>query len=403
MSIQDWTSYNRKCLTLQLGPLHVANCLTHFLLLYFRPNGNIVHNDLELKMNPYSNLPKSSFWSRSVARLKPELVDPVMQVPFLLGQHDLIATAGSCFAQHIAKTLVASGYNYLVAEDGPEDQNYGVFPARFGNIYTTRQLVQLFQRAYGLFDPEETAWQLKNGRFVDPFRPRVAPDGFGSIEELEQDRKRHLIAVQEMFERSSVFIFTLGLTEGWLSKVDGASVPLAPGVHGGDDRLDSFIFHNASVSEMVEDMRTFIDQLRTVNPAVKIILTVSPVPLVATYSNNHVLSATSYSKSALRVVAEEIVNKTDRVAYFPSYEIVTGQHNKGIFFEKDLREIKPDGVKHVMSIFKKHYLGSQPKEEDASHNSFFEEPVHCEQSSGPADLGDESIYQIICDEEAIES
>lgn len=353
-------------------------------------------------MNPYSNLPTSSFWSRAVARLKPELVDPVTHVPFVLDQDDFIATAGSCFAQHIARTLVDSGYNYLVTEDGPAELNYGVFPARFGNIYTTRQLLQLFQRAYGLFEPEENAWQLANGKFVDPFRPRVVPEGFNTVGDLEEDRKLHLRAVREMFERASVFIFTLGLTEGWRSKSDGASVPLAPGVHGGADRIGDFEFHNAGVMEMVGDMREFLDLLKTVNPSIKTILTVSPVPLIATYTDAHVLTATSYSKSALRVVAEEVVRDTGFITYFPSYEIVTAQHNKGLFFAEDLREVRPEGVRHVMSIFKKHFLDGSVQGNTKSGGEVSDLRPRGSINAGADDAADEQLYQVICDEEAIE-
>lgn len=92
-------------------------------------------------MNPYLALPDSAFWRRSVSALAPEAVDPVVDVPFRIGREDAVATAGSCFAQHISRTLVADGFRYLVTEsrpatEGARDENYGVFPARFGNIST---------------------------------------------------------------------------------------------------------------------------------------------------------------------------------------------------------------------------------------------------------------------------
>ena len=84
--------------------------------------------------NPYSELPDQAFWSRSVSRLTHDEVDPVGHVPFKISRRDLIATAGSCFAQHIARTLAREGFNYLVTETGPAEAGYGMFPARFGNI-----------------------------------------------------------------------------------------------------------------------------------------------------------------------------------------------------------------------------------------------------------------------------
>jgi hypothetical protein len=54
------------------------------------------------------------------------------------------------------------GFNYFVAEQAqglsPEQaraNGYGVFSARYGNIYTVRQLLQLFERAHGHFAPVE--------------------------------------------------------------------------------------------------------------------------------------------------------------------------------------------------------------------------------------------------------
>ena len=45
-----------------------------------------------------------------------------------------------------------------------EERQFGLFSARFGNIYTARQLVQLFERAYGRFQPLDRSWQRPDGR-----------------------------------------------------------------------------------------------------------------------------------------------------------------------------------------------------------------------------------------------
>ena len=125
---------------------------------------------------PYSAKPDSSFWRRSVLRSEATWLDPVIDVPFTVAPADAIATAGSCFAQHISRALKAHDFNYMVTEESPltavaHDENFGVFPARFGNIYTVRQLAQLMRRAYGLFYPRDEAWIRADGRYIDPFRP----------------------------------------------------------------------------------------------------------------------------------------------------------------------------------------------------------------------------------------
>ena len=316
--------------------------------------------------HPYRSLPEKAFWRKSVAGVPAAEVDPVGSFTLKIAPETKVATAGSCFAQHIARHLKASGFNYYVAEPGhpviPQDlrlaHNYGTFSARYGNIYTARQLRQLFDRVQGTFVPREAAWIDPDGSVRDPFRPTVQPGNFASVAEMEADRRQHLAAVKRMFETLDVFVFTLGLTECWRSNEDGAVFPLCPGVEGGTFNPKRYVFHNQGVVEVFKDMQYFLDGLKSINPQAKVILTVSPVPLMATAVDQaHVLSATTYSKSLLRVAAQMLVDKNDWVHYFPSYEVITGAYTRGRYFAEDLRNVTEEGVSHVMRLFLRHAAG----------------------------------------------
>jgi hypothetical protein len=315
--------------------------------------------------HPYRDLPDHAFWRRAVAGPAMGDVDPVTAVPFRIQPTDRIATAGSCFAQHIARTLREAGLAPLVTETAhpmapPElatRYGYGIYTARTGNIYTARQLLQLFDRAHGEFLPREDVWEVEGG-FVDPFRPQIAPEPFLTRAELKADRQQHFAAVRRAFRELTVFVFTLGLTECWLSREDGAAFPLCPGVAGGAFDPDRHVMRNFTASEVASDMTAFIDRLRRVNPTARMIVTVSPVPLIATAAGRHVLVSTTYSKSALRVACEELVAARPDIAYFPSYEIVTGPHARGAYFAPDLRSVNEAGVAHVMRVFLRHFARS---------------------------------------------
>lgn len=344
--------------------------------------------------NPYKGLPDHHFWKRAVASADSGTLDPMGKSRFRIGKQNKVATAGSCFAQHIAKTLSRSGFNYYVPESAPENMSielanelcYGVFSARYGNVYTARQLLQLMQRCYGQYSPVDDIWQRKDGRYVDAFRPQVEPNGFISKEEVAASRTSHLQAVRHMFETLDTFVFTLGLTEAWVSSIDGAVYPLAPGVSGGEMSAEKYRFKNFGFAEILSDMKMFIDLLKLKNPNCKILLTVSPVPLLATYENEHVLVATTYSKSVLRVVVKELRDVYDFVEYFPSYEIITGNFNRGRYFDEDLRTVKPEGVEHVMNVFMKNLAGDAAATSD-----------EVELNTNTA----KSAFDIVCDEEAI--
>lgn len=324
--------------------------------------------------HPYKSLPDKAFWRRSVARPPMAEVDPVGRFDLTIKPETKVATAGSCFAQHVARHLKSAGFNYYIAEPGHpviaatvrQAHNYGTFSARYGNIYTARQLRQLIDRAYGRFTPAEGPWTDKKGAVRDPFRPNVQPGGFVSVAEMEADRAQHLAAVREMFETLDVFVFTLGLTECWESREDGAVFPLCPGVEGGEFDPEKYAFRNQGVIEVVEDMNAFFAGLKQVNPKAEVILTVSPVPLMATATPDaQVLTATTYSKSVLRVASDMLCQQHDFAHYFPSYEVIVGSYNRGQYFADDLRNVTEEGVSHVMRLMLKHATRQDPLQASA--------------------------------------
>ena len=285
--------------------------------------------------------------------------------------------------------LVTETAHPIVPPKAAEAHGYGLFTARYGNIYTSRQLLQLFQRAYGTFVPVDDVWQEGDGRLTDPFRPQIQPDRFLTMAEYRMDRERHFARVREAFETLDVFVFTLGLTECWRSRFDGAAYPLCPGVAGGNFDPQRHEFVNLSVADVTADMVAFTDLLRGVNPAARILITVSPVPLVATIENRHVLASTAYSKSVLRVAAEQLTAQRDNVTYFPSYEIITGNFTRGAYFAPDLRSVTENGVSHVMRIFMRHFTEAGPLPAPAPGQA---PDAHTEEIK--------RLVHVVCDEEA---
>jgi hypothetical protein len=355
--------------------------------------------------NPYTGLPDHHFWRRMMEQTPAREVDPVGRAPWQIAATDKVATAGSCFAQHISRTLKRQGFHYFVTEAGKKlpveqrvERQFGVYSARYGNLYTARQLVQLFDRAYGQFTPLDTAWQRPNGRFVDPFRPQVEPAGFATEAEVAQAATEHLAAVRQLFEQMDVFVFTLGLTESWQRRDDGAVFPLAPGVVAGGFDPGRYQFVNFGVAEVLQDIRDAVRRLRSVNPRVRFIFTVSPVPLIATYEDRHVLVSTVESTSILRSAIGEAAAADPGIVYFPSYEVVTGPHARGKYFETDLRSVNSSGVAHVMRLFLKHFAapGGKTKKPAAAP------PAKASARLQQRLAEQRRVNDIVCDEEAIE-
>jgi len=191
-----------------------------------------------------------------------------------------------------------------------------------------------------------------------------------------------------------IFVFTLGLTECWYSRSDGAALPICPGVSGGVYDEEKYGFVNLGVADVLADMNEFIGLLASVNPKARVILTVSPVPLAATAEMRHVLVSTTYSKSVLRVACDELVRAHPHVAYFPSYEIITGSYNRGRYFAEDLRSVTEEGVSHVMRLFLKHAANASaetaaPAPQPSANNDFLAQMSH--------------VVATTCEEELIEA
>jgi hypothetical protein len=316
-------------------------------------------SNADSNLHPYKTAPDRAFWSRSVSRaFEPSQLLP--GVPRLISRKDKVASAGSCFASNIVPYLEAAGLHYVREEQRhhsfcrlpPDNLGYDKFSAGYGNIYTVRQALQLLRRARGVWTPQEDRWHV-GGEVVDPYRPGLK---YRAANDTEFDllTAQHLRAVLRAFESATVFVFTLGLTEAWTSTLDGAVFPACPGLVTGVYDGECHKFKNFTVGEVTSDLHAFVSELRQVNPTLRFILTVSPVPLVATATDHHVLLASTYSKSVLRVAAQQACLADADVHYFPAYEIITGPQAPASFFEADFRNVSTAGVDCVMSTLIAH-------------------------------------------------
>ena len=273
-----------------------------------------------MENNPYSTLRKEAFWRTAVADCNQFEIKGLWKPRFQIDPKMKVATFGSCFAQHIGRALAANGFQWMDAEPGPRGLsvenrkrfNYGIFSARTGNIYTTALLYQWLAWAVGIADVPTEVWD-HDGRFYDPFRPSIEPDGFASREELFQSRKITLKALNTIVQTCDVFVFTLGLTEAWVNNRKGYEYAVCPGTVAGSFDPSQHRFHNHDFTSIRSNLIEAVKLISERNHRARFLFTVSPVPLTATMSGEHVAVATMASKSILRAVAQDAIS--DPVSY----------------------------------------------------------------------------------------
>lgn len=307
--------------------------------------------------NPYAELENRAFWKTAVANKNLFSISDLWRPKFKIEPQHKVATYGSCFAQHIGRSLRDRNYSWLITEKAPngisdEDSaaaGYGIFSSRTANIYTASLLKQWISWADETINPPLEVWE-QNGRFFDPFRPAIEHGGFESAEELRKLRRNTISCFRKSIAEADFFVFTMGLTESWFN-VAGYEYPICPGTVAGVFSPENHRFMNQDYDFISNAMRSSMEAAKKINPKLRFILTVSPVPLTATASDNHVLVATIESKSVLRAVAGKLSSERDDTDYFPSYEIINSAPFGGVFFEPNKRSVGVAGVQFVMDSF----------------------------------------------------
>ncbi len=251
--------------------------------------------------------------------------------PFITREH-FITAFGSCFAAHITNYLADNGYNIFGG-----DLTLDSYVVRCGEgMVNTFAVAQQFEWAFGERTLDAQLWHDKKGNAV------------GYDESVRQQTR-------DIFERTDVFIITLGLSEVWYDKLNGdvfwRAIPRSeydPERHG---------FKVSSVAENLANLETVYRIVRAHRPDATIVFTLSPVPLVATFRPVSCITANSVSKAVLRVAADEFYRAHEgdgHLFYFPSYEIVKEYFKDP--YEKDNRHIRKSVVNTIMRTFDKHFL-----------------------------------------------
>ena len=294
-------------------------------------------------------------------RLRQPLFVPVIRPTFTLRREDKLFAIGSCFARGIECALVEQEMAVL-----SKATEFDSFPAinnemklGFTNKYSTFSIYNELRWALDPAEefPRESLVDVGNGVFYDPHtNPALQLAGF----EETKHRREIIESVTRRVAQCRVVIVTLGLVEVWRDKIANVFINTAPIPAALRRHPDRYEFHITNFTENfsnLEHIHTLLSRFG--HPDVQVVVTVSPVPLEATFSSEDVVIANTYSKSILRAAAQEWAATHKNVHYFPSYEIVQNSDRK-VTWEGDLRHVKGEVVYHIMNLFLRHYFAGPP-------------------------------------------
>jgi hypothetical protein len=294
---------------------------------------------------PYHSYPRSRFWSDGI---NPKFIGK----PFL-DKSSIIASYGSCFASKVSRNLRERKFNYIYLENRSEVMNGGdEFSSASGNIYSPHQLLSKLLLANKAIDPP-TPLIGEDGLWSNPLRPLVKK--YNSSKEAIVDEISHSKFFKQSISEASHVIFTMGLNEVWINIRENITYAIAPGCGWGKFDASRDMPHIPSPAELDNALLEVEKETRKINSKIRIIWTVSPVPLMATFTDHNSIEANFFSKSTLLSTIRSFCDSKEKIdnysSYFPAYEIINNPFHIKENFQQDMRTISILGEKRVMRVF----------------------------------------------------
>jgi hypothetical protein len=302
--------------------------------------------------------PNDPAGTHAFQRLRKTWFTPVINPKFKLHRDDKFYAMGSCFARGLENALVK--HKITVESAAPEfarlqAANKEVSGLGFTNKYNTYSILNELRWALepGAEFPRDSIVQLTKTTWDDPHTTPTLE--FAGLEETLQ-RRALMQAVTKRIKNCRGVIFTLGLAEVWRDVKADVFINRTPIPSLLKTEPDRYEFHLTSFAENMANLEAIHALLTEYgHPDVRIVVTISPVPLMNTFSTMDIVVANTWAKSLLRAVAQEWAAAHPNVDYFPSYEIVQTSDRAAVW-EPDLRHVKGAGAQHVMELFLRNYI-----------------------------------------------
>ena len=259
-----------------------------------------------------------------------------------------ITAFGSCFAANISNWLAARNYSVLT-----RDQGSNAYVVKCGEGMVNSFVIR-----------QQFEWAFEGKRFEQELWHGYSAESYGYDEDVRR-------ATFDIFSKTDLFVLTFGLSEVWYDEVTGGvfwrSIPqdvYDPARHK---------FRVTTVEENKANIRAIHDLIRKHRPDAKIICTLSPVPLIATFRPVSCISANSVSKAVLRVALDELMRELGPegadegvLHYWPSYEIVTDVFHSP--FKQDRRHLPRGVLDYIMMLFERVWCVAPPTDAEMTRH-----------------------------------
>jgi len=258
---------------------------------------------------------------------------PILNLKDKISLQDPMLTIGSCFSDSIGNQLEQNKFKALVNP--------------FGVIFDPFSITRLLTYSINNQLPDEQTYVLsqgvyKNLEFHSSYRG-------ASQDELVLKIKAQLNSAHSFLKTAKWLVISLGTAHVYQYKKTVSYVANC-------QKLPQENFTRALIDlkTLRENLEKFLDQLKSFNPALKIILTVSPIRhLKDGFEENNL------SKSILRVLCNDIISKNKSVVYYPAFEIMMDDLRDYRFYKTDMIHPSDQAIEYIWQ----HFQGSMMNED----------------------------------------
>jgi hypothetical protein len=267
---------------------------------------------------------------------------------------------GSCFARVIELELRNMGLPVPAVDWLFLDSRPDLFPLlkrgepsahSFTNRYNLPSMLQEVRILAGGAPPDPD-WLLfgHDGNWTDLHYANVVAAASHEVCRGRRELVRERQAAA--FSEANTFILTLGLCEAWFDTRSQAYLNTAPPPRAATAERQRFEHEFLGYERNLQALEEICAIIRASrgNDDFEIILTVSPIPLNATFTKLDIVVANAEAKAVLRAVAGEAARRIARVTYFPAFEIALNSEQSLTWMEDGLHVQRPL-ANHIAGTF----------------------------------------------------
>lgn len=232
---------------------------------------------------------------------------------------------GSCFSNEVGSILNKAGFNVHI----------NPFGTLFSPVAIMKCLSHVVRKDYFT---EKDFFQRDGIWYSYQLHSSLSSSRLEDAIQLVNER---VTLAHEYFFTCDTLIITLG--SAWIYELKENQTAVA-NCHKMPQEM--FEKRKLGINEIVADYSQLIEHLKSANPKLKIIFTISPVKHLkdGIIENN-------WSKSTLNIAVHELVRRYDFTEYFPAFELINDDLRDYRFYKQDMAHPNEQAVAYVYEYY----------------------------------------------------